>query len=203
MQALPLIFVVLLVIACLPAMVRLLLPPLPPDDEPGLPLCVLVLGAGQVLHQDGARLTTRSLQRLETGLSLALRKGLPLLLSGGAPGKDGTSEAELMMREIRSRSGKLEIWCETHSRNTDENARFSAAELDRHGIHHVWLVTDHAHLCRALLCLRRHGMDARPLPADLFPAPDWLPHAGALALWPEIAYEWLALLWYLLSGRFR
>lgn len=201
MQWLPLIFAVFLASACLPALVRLLLPPLPPDEDDDAPLCVVVLGAGRVQQQGRQGLSARSLQRLEAGFSLALREKMPLLLSGGAKNGEGTSEAELMARELLPRAGQMEIWRETTSRNTHENAQQVAAELGKHGIQHVWLVTDHAHLCRALLCLRRHGISAKPVPADLFPAPDWLPHAGALALWPEIAYEWLALGWYLLQRR--
>ena len=32
--------------------------------------------------------------------------------------------------------------------------------------------------------------------ASRLPSPEWMPSAGALAMLPEIYYEWLAILWY-------
>jgi len=201
MQWLPLTFAALLVLSCLPAFLRLLLPPLPPSERTDAPRCVLVLGAGRRRRKGRMRLSTRSLLRLRAAASLAQRERLPLLVSGGAPGIEGTSEAELMARAASKGNTDLTIWRETESCNTYENARFSAQELAQHGVRRVYLVTDRVHLCRALLCLRKQGISAVPHAADRFPQPDFLPHAGALALWPELMYEWLALAWYLLRRR--
>jgi uncharacterized SAM-binding protein YcdF (DUF218 family) len=200
-QWLPLTFAALLVLSCLPVFLRLLLPPLPPSDRTDAPRCVLVLGAGRRSRNGSLRLSTRSLLRLEAAAALARRERLPLLVSGGAPGIEGTSEAELMARAVGKRDAALTIWRETDSHNTYENALFSARELAQHGVGRVYLVTDRVHLCRALLCLKKQGISAVPHAADLFPQPDFLPHAGALALWPELMYEWLALGWYLLRRR--
>jgi len=111
---------------------RLLLPPLPPSDRTDAPRCVLVLGAGRRSRNGSLRLSTRSLLRLEAAAALARRERLPLLVSGGAPGIEGTSEAELMARAVGKRDAALTIWRETDSHNTYENALFSARELAQH-----------------------------------------------------------------------
>lgn len=198
MHWLPLTLACLLVLSCLPGFLRLMLPPVPPDDDDSAPACVLVLGAGRRKGHKGARLSTRSLTRLEAGLSLAKREDLPLLVSGGvAQGLAGASEAALMATRLHERDQRLIVWQEAASLNTHDNACLSAQLLARKGVDRVYLVTDRVHLCRALLCLRHAGISAVPHAADLLPQPDWLPHAGALALWPELIYEWLALAWYL------
>ena len=75
----------LLVAACLPVVMRFMLPPVPPFRQRGEPACVLVLGAGRKRQKtlvEGARvqLSSRSLTRLEMGLSLARQKKLPMLI---------------------------------------------------------------------------------------------------------------------------
>lgn len=202
MDWLPLTLAALLALACLPVFLRQLLPPVPPDDDPDAPACVLVLGAGRKLVHGKVRLSTRSLMRLEAAVALATEQRLPLLLSGGAAQKlTGASEAELMAEQVQQSAAELVVWQENASLNTYENARLSAVLLQRKGVHRVYLVTDRVHLCRALLCLKKQGISARAQAADILPQPDWLPHAGALSLWPELMHEWLALAWYALRRR--
>lgn len=199
----------LLVAACLPVVMRFMLPPVPPFRQRGEPACVLVLGAGRKRQKtlvEGARvqLSSRSLTRLEMGLSLARQKKLPMLLSGGAAGfLAGKTEAELMADLVKPRIGSgLAVWQEHISHNTYENALFSARLLQQKGIGQVYLVTDASHLCRAMLCLRKQGIVATPYPCRQLPEPGWLPHVGVLLLWPDMLYEWLALGWYFVQRRF-
>lgn len=126
-----------------------------------------------------------------------------MLVSGGV-GKflAGQTEAELMAALAKPRIGRgLAVWQEHLSNNTYENASFSAAILRKKGIKQVYVVTDNAHLCRAMLCLRKQGIVATPYATHELPTPSWLPHVGVLMLWPEVIYEWMALGWYVLRRR--
>jgi uncharacterized SAM-binding protein YcdF (DUF218 family) len=110
------------------------------------------------------------------------------------------SEARLLADATRGYG--LTVWLEERSRNTRENARNSAALLQRKGINQILLVTDRAHMTRAMLSFQRAGIEVLVAPVERLPSPAWMPSAGALLLLPEIWYEWLALLWYEVRGRF-
>ena len=91
-----------------------------------------------------------------------------LLLSGGGPGR--RSEAALMGEQALAAGISADrLVFEEASRNTVENARFSAPLLRRAGAARVLLVSDGWHLPRALLCFRAFGIAATAAPA---PAPD-------------------------------
>lgn len=194
------LMVLLLVAGTLPVLVRQLYPPLPPRDDTVVPACVVVLGAGLVGKGSKRRSSRTGLIRLGRAITEARANHLPLLISGGgAASRQGlASEASLLAQEANGYG--LTLWLEERSRNTRENARNSAALLRRKGIGEVLLVTDRAHMTRAMLCFRKQGIAVRPAPVERLPAPAWMPSAGALLLLPEIWYEWLGLLWYQLRG---
>lgn len=196
------LMVLLLVAGTLPVLVRQLYPPLPPRDDTAVPGCVVVLGAGIVGKGSDRRSSRIGLRRLARALEEARQRQLPLLISGGGPGQERglISEARLLARDAEGYG--LTLWLEERSRNTMENARNSAALLQRKGIGSVLLVTDRAHMTRAMLCFRCQGLAVQPAVLDRLPVPAWMPSAGALLLLPEIWYEWLALIWYQLRGRF-
>lgn len=203
------VLAVALVAATLPVVVRDFYPPLPPGEGPDAgepcPAAVLVPGSGRRPHGDGYRLNPAGLRRLEAGLHQARRHDLPLLLSGGAKGRapenEALSEAGLMAAEARKLWPRARLLLEAESRNTWENARNSADLLIARGIDTVMLVTDRAHLPRAMLCFQAHGIRVMPMPVEALPAPAWLPSAAALAQVPLIWREWAALLWYHLKYR--
>lgn len=196
------LMVLLLVAGTLPVLVRQLYPPLPPRDDTAVPACVVVLGAGIVGKGSNQRSSRVGLRRLAKAMAEARAHRLPLLISGGGAGsaQGMNSEASLLAQEAQGYG--LTLWIEERSRNTRENARESAAMLRRKGIGEVLLVTDRAHMTRAMLCFRKQGIAVRAAPVERLPTPVWMPSAGALLLLPEIWYEWLALLWYQLHGRF-
>lgn len=190
---------VMLVAATLPVFVRSLLPPLPGRPDALTPGAVVVLGAGRRRQKQGYALTTRSVRRLKLAMETALEKGLPLLVSGGQKGtqdSDQPSEASLMASLALQQWPQLTVIEETASRNTWENARYSARLLALRGVDQVILVSDRSHLPRALLCFHRQGVQSLAAWSRRLPEKAWLPSAGALFLVPEIWYEWLALLWY-------
>jgi len=188
-----------LVVGTVPAVVRALYPPLFGARSLALPpQAVVVLGAGH-RHLRGQYISgVIGLRRMQYGLEQARQRKLPMLLCGGrkrAPG-DAPSEAALLAEEVRWRAPLQSVWLEEQSRNTWENAELGAAVLRRHGVRRVLLVTDRPHMTRALMCFRAQGLDVEVAPLDRLPQSNWVPTAAALALIPEIWYEWLALFWY-------
>ena len=90
---------------------------------------------------------------------------------------------------------------ETHSRNTRENARYSAQLLDARKMHHILLVTSAVHMDRAMGQFLGLGLDVTPAVTDVeavaVPADLWryLPDAAALSssagAIKEILGQWL------------
>ncbi|WP_232802440.1 YdcF family protein [Alloalcanivorax mobilis] len=189
-----------LIAATLPALVRQLYPPLPPVAGGDDPAAVVVLGAGRRPAGEGYAPNATGLRRLHLGLGEARRRGLPLLLSGGAsgrtPARQANSEASLLASEARRLAPDIALMLEPESRNTWENATLSAALLREKGIDRVVLVTDRAHMPRAMLCFQAQGIRVTPVSVPAIPDPAWLPSAAALSQVPLIWREWLALLWY-------
>lgn len=190
----------------LPALVRRLYPPLPAarmdaerqyaEPQCAEPQCVVVLGAGVVGQGERRRCTAAGLRRLVHAVSEARARGLPLLISGGGRHADRGEVSEARLLAQLAEGFGLTVWLEERSRNTRENARNSAAVLAGKGVRRALLVTDRAHMTRAVLCFRQHDLEVESASLDRLPDPPWLPSAAALALLPEIWYEWLALLWY-------
>ena len=145
------------------------------------------------------RLNAAGRRRLEAGIAEARRRGLPLLLSGGGKSEvseQAPSEADLMARLAARVAPELVVMRERHSRNTWENAVRSAELLAARRIDHVVVVTDRPHLTRAVLCFRARGLRVEPVAASALPSPGWVPSTAALAMLPELWYEWAALFWY-------
>lgn len=183
----------------LPAIVRGFLPPLPRRISGVTPRAVVVLGAGRRQRNGSFSLTTRGLRRLQLAARLAHEHGLPLVVSGGlknAMANEEPSEADLMAEQVRRAWPQLTVLQENQSRNTWENAVKTSELLADRGIDEVILVSDRAHLPRALLCFQSQGILAQAAWQKRLPKQAWRPSAGALSMVPEIWYEWLALVWY-------
>ncbi len=104
--------------------------------------------------------------RLVTAVRLQRRTGLPIIVSGGAPGVTDTPEAVIAKRfllDLGVPQGKVIM--EERSRDTGENARYSAEICSRKGYKHPLLVTSAYHMKRSLLLFRRSGLTVTPLPA--------------------------------------
>ncbi len=123
-----------------------------------------------------------------------------LLLTGGnAPGYEPEA---LSMKRVLLVMGIPEeaMLLEDHSRNTRQNARFSAAVLRDRQIHSILLVTSAYHMRRAKLEFERQGFEVLPAATDyqVVKAPrtplDWLPAVGALNQTTRAMKEYLGLM---------
>ena len=140
--------------------------------------------------------TKATWRRLAYAAHLHRLSGLPLMVSGGRMHGEKRAEATLMKLALRDSFGLEPTWVETQSRNTAENARFSAAMLQQAGIHRVALVSQAWHLPRAVREFEAAGISVLPAPTDFAsPPPDslwaWLPRAYHLRQSSQALHEWL------------
>ncbi len=113
---------------------------------------------------------------------------LVLLSGGGDLERQAFSEARAMaifMHDLGVPAQALVL--EETSRNTRENAAFSAALLKARGIDNILLVTSALHMPRALALFKAQGLEVTPAPTDFEAGQEppsgllaWLPDAGAL-----------------------
>jgi uncharacterized SAM-binding protein YcdF (DUF218 family) len=162
---------VLATLLALPASVDLLLIPLeryPVFDPAGArdSQAIVILAGGKrrdAPEYRGDTVNGLSLERLRYGARLARQTGLPVLVSGGAP-TPGVPEALLMREVLEHEFGVPVRWTESASRDTRENAVFSAQILRQAGVSRVVLVTHAAHMRRALAEFAAAGIEAVPAP---------------------------------------
>ena len=153
---------------------------------------IIMLGGGAiggVQDVDGEGMLAPSpASRLLTAVRLHRLYGLPILLSGGQVFKDTGTEAEIARRVLISLGVPEEqIYTESESLTTGQNARYSAEILHREGFAHPILVTSAFHLPRAVLNFEHEGIVVTPYPADFWVSGNpqlylikFAPNAGAL-----------------------
>lgn len=151
---------------------------------------IVVLGGG-VLPPQHEGLPPNLLQgadRVSHGARLYRAGKAPLMLLSGGGNREiyASSEAEAM-REVLMSLGvpSSAMLLETRSRNTRENARYTANMLRGRGIRHILLVTSALHMPRAVDLFEAQGLLVTPAATDHearshFTQADWLPEADAL-----------------------
>jgi len=158
------------------------------DEELRGAEAIVVLGGGSYLRAPEYGRDTvgyYTLERVRYGVHLQRRTGLPILVAGGSP-FGGRPEGESMKETIESDFGGSVRWVEALSRDTAENAQFSADRLKADGVKRIALVTHAAHMQRAALLFRAQGLDVMAAPTgfrtnDGISLDDALPSVGALA----------------------
>ncbi len=163
--------------------------------EAGLPKAdaIVVLGGGsRYAWLDRPHVRPEQLQssRLAAGARAWLSGRAPIvILSGG--GEDGDSEAQRMAAAIAKLGVPADVLIlEDRSRNTRDNAMFTAALAERRGVHRVLLVTSSLHMPRASLLFRKAGVEVFPVP---------VPERAMRATWRERWVPSFGALWR--SGR--
>lgn len=90
-----------------------------------------------------------------------------VLATGGDPMQIGESEAAILSRELQSlQIPASDIIAETASRNTFQNAKFSAPLIDSAEYDYKTLVTSSTHIPRAQLFFMHFGILAEPAPSN-------------------------------------
>jgi len=187
--------------------------PPPPPDMPA-PYGIVVLGGAIDDEASAARRQTvfdEGASRLTEAAILARRyPEARLVYSGGSASlMDSRSTEGLEARKLLTALGvdPARIAIEDKSRNTDENARFTAA-LVHPQPGETWLVVTSAyHMPRAMGLFAKAGFSVRAYPVDyrsLGGGRDWrfnFEPARGLRLVDLAVHEWIGLIAYRLSGR--
>jgi uncharacterized SAM-binding protein YcdF (DUF218 family) len=169
---------------------------------------IVILGSGSYFHapdyagQD--TVSARALQRVRYGAKLARATHQPILVTGGKPLGNGTSEAEQMSNVLEQEFQVPVRWREQASNNTAENARFSFAILQQAGIKKIYLVTHAWHMPRSAEAFRRAGFEVIEAPT-IFTTDlnthllTFIPDANALLDTKFFIHEMIGLAWYRLK----
>jgi uncharacterized SAM-binding protein YcdF (DUF218 family) len=150
---------------------------------------IVVLGGGlrkDAVEYGGDTLGALTLERVRYAARVARRTDLPLLVSGGGV-LSSKSEAEVMGDALEKEFGVSVRWKEGRSRDTHQNAVFSAKILLDAGVRRVVLVAHAVDMRRARREFRQAGLEVIPAPTKI--ATGWtldhpaqlLPNAAAFA----------------------
>ncbi len=178
------------------------LPLTPPAAQP--PQAIVILG-GDTVRGGGqtpqAHLGPLSLERVLAGALLARRTGLPILVTGGRLHPSDPPVAVLMADSLEHQFRIPAQWVESASRDTWENAQFSAPILRAQGIRSVYLVTQAWHMRRAILAFRDTGIAVTAAPTYFDPMPatfatDFVPSVGGWRASYFAMHEWIGWAWY-------
>ncbi|TCS70462.1 uncharacterized SAM-binding protein YcdF (DUF218 family) [Sulfuritortus calidifontis] len=163
---------------------------------------IVILGGGSdpAPEYGGDRPSQATLERLRYGAHLARQTGKPLLVTGGAP-KGGRPEAGIMAEALAADFGLPGAWVEGRSRNTRENAEYSAELLEKAGIRRIYLVSQAWHLPRAVPVFERAGLTVVPAGTgyaglELSTPLDFLPDIRGLKNSYIALHEAIGLVWY-------
>lgn len=150
-----------------------------------------------------------ALARLRYAAHLQRLTGLPVLVSGGIGAKaiqpDGTPKADAladaMATALREDFGVPVRWIEPRSRDTAENAAYSAEMLRADGIRRILLVTDAMHMPRSRTVFEREGLEVVSAPTMFFgnqvrSLGAWVPSAEGMRRSWYALYELIGIVWY-------
>ena len=165
---------------------------------------IVVLGGGRRTHAaeyGGDTLSHYSIERLRYAARLHQATPLPILATGGMPGGGSVSEGALMRKVSTEELHTPVRWIEEAALTTWDNARYSAPILKKAGVKRILLVTDAAHLRRAVPLFEQQGFQV--IPAGVHFAStridnplSLLPSASGLRDSHYALHEWLGIVWY-------
>ena len=170
---------------------------------------IVTLGSGRYLKapEYGTDSVSRNaLFRLRYAAWLAKRTNLPVIPSGGSPSIEGEPEARINANALIDEFGVRVEHIEQHSHTTWENARYTGQLMKKLGLKKIFLVTDAAHMPRAIYAFERNGINAIPAPTGFVYHPEhprtwleFLPSADAMQYSAFALHEYLGLVWYRLK----
>ena len=175
----------------------------PPIEFLALPRCEAAVLLGGAMGPPDSRHAEPDLNSAADGVRAAAQAyhagKAPLLLLSGAGDSEtwGRPEAEAMQTVLREFGVPDDVMIlEGRSRDTCENARYSAVLLRARGIDRVLLITSALHMRRAVRFFALEGIEAVPVPADheartVQGMRRWIPDADALEGSARAIKEWV------------
>jgi uncharacterized SAM-binding protein YcdF (DUF218 family) len=178
-------------------------PPLDTAALPGNAQAIVVLAAGRrnATPDFGDTVSRLTLARVRYAAHLHRLTDLPVVPTGGAPGRAGGEPAGKLGREILQREFKVAApLSEEASASTYENALYTRQLLAEHGIERILLVTQAMHMPRAVASFEAVGFTVVPAPTDYVMRQRgiyrWLPDARTLGETTLALHETLGGRWY-------
>ena len=182
---------------------------IPSTETVGDAGAIVVLGGGRYAdapeYGGNDTVSSNALVRLRYGARLHRQTGLPLLVTGGVVfPSDQVPESVLMAEVLEKDLSAPARWTEQRSRNTAENASYTAEILFDEGIRHIILVTHSSHMRRSVDAFAKEGFSVTPAPTALLVRSrarelefrDLIPQAWALKDSRTALHEFLGILWY-------
>jgi uncharacterized SAM-binding protein YcdF (DUF218 family) len=174
-----------------------------PRSPSGAPPGAIVVLAADARYDDGEpeAVGPLTLERLAEAARQQRRLGLPILVSGGPPRRPEHSLAALMSKALEEDFSVPVRWREDRSRNTFQNAAFSAAILRQAGVRSAFVVAHPWDVARALWSFRAVDYPVVPLPIAegrelSVSASSFLPQVPALKDSYYALHELIGLGWY-------
>ncbi len=146
-----------------------------------------------------------ALARMRYAAHLQRLTGLPILVTGGVGAKAADTESQAlataMAVALREDFGVPVRWIEPRSRDTFENAAYSAAMLRKDGIKRILLVTDAMHMPRSRAAFEHAGLEVVEAPTMFFgdqarSLGAWIPEAEGMRRSWYALYELIGIVWY-------
>jgi uncharacterized SAM-binding protein YcdF (DUF218 family) len=131
---------------------------------------IVILGGGVrrgAVEYGGDTVGRLTLDRVRYGARVARETGLPVLVTGGTMEPGERTEAEIMKAVLESEFSVPVRWTEDQSRNTRQNAQFSARLLGESRIRKVVLVAHEFDMRRAQAEFEAAGIEVVPAPTLL------------------------------------
>jgi len=201
-----------LMLLSLPLVTKLLIAPLQqaqPADlsaiDQSSPTIIVVLGAGRAdrhIEYGGDTINEITLARVRYAAWMERRTQLPILVSGGRVDPDEERAEANLMQDVLQKEFLLKAeFVEGDSRNTFENALYSAKILKQINMTHIYLVTTAWHMPRAKRSFESQGLQVEPAPTAFYGKEkttihDFIPSAKALRYSYFAIHEYLGLMWY-------
>lgn len=167
---------------------------------------IVLLGARRYLEAPeygGDTAGPQMMMRVRYAARLAKKLGIPVIPSGGVTQNIGKAEAFIYADILRNEYGIAVEQTEPRSIDTWENARYTAQLMKKSGLKTILLVTDAAHMSRAMYAFEHNGVNPIAAPTgfrSLYPRPlSWLhllPNPQAMLNSAYALHEYLGLVWY-------
>lgn len=180
-------------------------------DKPQTADAIVILGGGMYFrapeYQGNDTIADITLVRLRYGAKLQRETGKPILVTGGKPLGNNTSEAMLMQTALEQDFHVPVRWAESASDNTYENAINSFQILNKAGIKKIYLVTHASHMPRAAAIFSKVGFEVVEAPTAFTTRYKinllaFLPRSESLQDSKFFVHEIIGLLWYQLKSSF-
>ena len=149
----------------------------------------------------------RTIGRIVTAVRLQKKLDIPIITSGGKVFKRPSSEALIAKRFLTDLGvHEDQIIIEEKSRDTYENAKYTAEICRRKKYKNPILVTTASHMKRSLLSFKKFEMNPLPFPSNFksnsnnyFRWYGYLPQLSSLQLTSDAFHEYLGILFYKLA----